>query len=218
MSETFTTTVSIAVGVALSPEILLPGLWIASLKDRALQKSWSYCAGGVVGLLLPLALGFFLSSAMPAGPSWTRFIVRACIGTLLILLGLYTLFKKNKGSEAQKYARYVDRISPVVAAGLGFAVTGLNLKIISMAMAAGHQIAVAECTLGSRILETFVFLGIGMLPFIVPAILETLERGRVAIIMVPCDRFLEKHGRWVTAAILFVIGSILWKGALAIMP
>lgn len=217
MNSTFITVASMAVGVLLSPEIFIPGMWVASLKGNALQKAWLFFVGGVFGLAIPLLLGFFLSSVMPDGPSWTRFFIRAGSGFILISLGLYSLLKRRRDKK-QSYERYADKVSPLVATGLGFFVTGLNLKIISLSVTAGHQVSISQGSLSMHIAELLTFFGISLLPLLLPAMLETMKRGVASVIMTPCNNFLEKYGRWVVSAILFVIGGVSLKGAFAILP
>ena len=218
MDATLTAIVSMGFAVALSPETFLPGMWIAGLKENALKKAWCYFAGGALGISLFLALGFFLDFTVPSEPSWTRFIIRLVLGTALILLGVYVLLKKRAVNAQQKYERYEHRVSLRVALGLGFLVTGLNIKVMSLSIAAGHQISASQDSMGMQIAELSTFFAIGVIPLILPALVDTVRRGTTGLIREPCDRLLEKYGKWIVSAILLVFGVMSFKKALSIMP
>lgn len=211
-------TASMGVAVALSPEIFLLGMWLASLPERALRKAWLFWAGGTVGLLSLVILGFFISSAAPAGPSWLRFCVRAAFGLAMVACGCYAFFKERKEDATTGSARFANRMTSRVAFGLGFVITGVNIKVIAMATAAGGKIAESSGSGLAHAGEIAVFYAIGALPLIVPALIESVKRGLVAAIMAPCSRIFERYGKWIVAAIAFFIGIKFLIGAFRIMP
>lgn len=207
--------VPLGLGVLLSPEVLVLGLLIGSSKEKALKKSWLFFIAGLAGLFICTAAGFFLEHAAAAGPSITRFILRTVIGAIFLLLGLHLLIKGHKKIEA---TRLIDKVKPVWAFLFGFMITGLNLKIITLSMTAGHELRVSTLPSAVRIAGLGVFLGLGLVPLIIPALLETARSGLVSTVMKPCNYFLMKYGRWVGVIICLAMAAVTWKGALAVMP
>lgn len=217
MDEPLMTLIPLGVAIAVSPEILVIGLLIASHKERALRNAWAFCIAGVIGIMICVAIGFFIGTTTPLGPSWIRFFIRVMFASLLFLSGIYVLVKRRK-NVLMKSMDGARKATTRMSAGLGFVVTGLNFKVISIATTAGHQIAQFSGNFVGRLDELCVFSGFSVLPLILPAIMETIRPGIVSTVMAPCSRFLDKYGRFVTAAICFFFGFVFLKRAIAIMP
>lgn len=212
-----TTILPLGLGVLLSPEILMLGLWLAGSKKEPLLKAWFFCIGGVVGLALLMTVGYFLHIAF-VGPSWTKFYIRAGLGTILFCTALHLFFKGEKDPKKIEQSRFAGNAGPMTAAGLGFLVTGLNLKVASFAVTAGHQVAMFSGPPVARAAGLALFFGLGFLPLVLPAALETMKPGIVNATLVPVNRLLEKYGRWIGIAICIFMGGLLWKHALAVLP
>ncbi len=215
MGSLLTAIIPLGFGVFLSPEILMLGLWLGSCKEQALKKVWLFCATGFLGLAICVAIGFFLSQASAAGPSVVKFTIRTIFGVIFTLFGLHMLIKGHKKID---HSRFSAGVRPIWAAGLGYASTGLNLKVISLATAAGHQVGLSTLGPVARAAGIAVFLSMGLVPLILPAALESMKRGLVHAIMDPCNRFFMRYGRWLAVIIFFVLAAMMLKGALAVKP
>lgn len=214
MGETIGVVFSLGLGVLLSPEIVMVGLWIGASKAQALKKSWLFFIGGIVGLFTGLAIGFFFIPSTSGGPSLVRCIIRAAFGTILILLGLKMLIK---GRKERKTSRFITDVSLKWALVAGLLCTGLNLKALSFSLAAGHQLGEASF-MAVRVAGLAIFLVLSIIPLILPAALETVRAGFVLTIMEPCNRFLHNYGRWIGMAICFILGAKMLHGAWIMMP
>ncbi|MDO8528077.1 MAG: GAP family protein [Deltaproteobacteria bacterium] len=218
MYKTFLIMLPLGLGVFLSPEIWMPGLLLAASKEKAGWKAWFFCLGGAGGIGLLITIGFFLNATTPEGPSWTRFFIRAGLGTLLFFAGIHILFKGEKGPSKKNLSHLAEKAGLKTAVLLGFAVTGLNLKVASLTIAAGHQLSLFSNAMTPRLEGLLLFLGLSLLPVTLPAIVETVKPGLVRTLIEPCNRFMALYGRWIVIAICLVMGGTLWRHALAVLP
>jgi len=202
-------------GIILSPEIFLLGFGLASSQKRPCLKAWLFCLGGLLGLIGMTLLGIFLHANLSQGPSWMKFWIRAGLGTLLFIVGIRSLFKK---SAAKKRKINFTHTSLASSFGLGVLITTLNLKVGSFAITAGHQVWVLFHSAFERGVSLVLFFFISSLPLIIPAIIETIRPGRVALLMEPFGRALEHYGKWIVVLICFLMGSLLWRHALVSLP
>ncbi len=207
--------IPLGLGVLLSPEILMLGLWLGSCQEQALKKAWLFCVAGLFGLAICVAIGFFLSQATSTGPSVVKFTIRAAFGAIFVLLGLHMLIKGHKKIDP---SRFSAGVRPIWSAGLGYASTGLNLKVISLATAAGHQVGISVLGPLDRAAGIAVFLGLGFIPLLLPAALESVKHGLVHTIMEPCNRFFMRYGRWLAVMIFFAMAAMMLKGAFEVKP
>jgi hypothetical protein len=215
MEKLFEVMVPLGMGVLFSPEIFLLGLFIASCREDARKKAWIFAAAATFGVLFFLLIGLLFEGTTPHGPSTARFLMRAVLGTAFFILGIHVLVKKSGPISSERIAKGV---SLKTAALLGLAVTGMNLKAISLSLEAGHEISSSSLPLSARAAGLGVYFGLCLIPIIVAAALETIKRGLVAGIMGPCLRLMHNYGRIVGAAIFFVIGAVMWKNAISVMP
>ncbi len=206
----------LGLGIVLSPEIFLLGFGLASSQNRPCLKAWLFCLGGFLGLMLMSTLGIFLHANLSQGPSWPKFCIRAGLGSLLFVVGIRALFKKSSGEKKRKINFTHANLSG--SFGLGVLITTVNLKVGSFAITAGHQAWVLFRSVSERVFALILFLFISVLPLIIPAIIETIRPGRVALLMEPFGRALEHYGKWIVVLICFLMGSLLWRHALVSLP
>jgi len=209
---------SLGTAVALSPELLLVGLWLSSSQVGGRKKAWAYFFGGVVGYFSLLTIGFFVGPAQVSHPSWAHFYVRVSVAAILIFLGLRALFKKAKTDEADKKHHSATNIGPFLSLLIGVAIIVVNIKLLALTVAAGGRLAGFT---GPKIvaLEALaVFLALGLFPMIIPAAVESARTGLSNLIMGPCRRFFDRFGKWIIAVICFVLAAQLINHALQLMP
>lgn len=207
-----------AVGILLSPELWLVAMWFASIKDRPLKKVWAFFAGGVVGLTAFFVLGFFLHSMAGNAPSWPRFILRGTLGTIMLFLALHVYLKGHNMHRHLNEDNLGSRVNVLMAAGFGFVLTGLNIKVILLAIAAGHDVAYLSQILNVRLYGLSVFYALALAPMLVPALIQTILPGFIGRVMAPCNRLIMKYGQIIVVIVCVVFGAMLWKQAISIMP
>ena len=209
---------SLGTAVALSPELLLLGLWLSSSQTGGRKKAWAYFFGGVIGYFSLLTIGYFVGPSEAPHPSWTHFYVRVVVAFILLLLGFRVLFKKAKTDDSGKKHHNVENIGVFLSLLIGVAIIVANIKLIALTIAAGGRLAGFT---GPRIvaLEALaVFLVLGLFPMIIPAAVESARSGLSNLIMGPCRRFFDKFGKWIIAVICFVLAVQLINHALQLMP
>lgn len=207
---------SLGLGIALSPEVIVLGLWVVGQRENPLKKAWFFLSGGSAGILIFTAVGIVFASLTEEGPSWALFSMRMTTGTIMFLLGLILMFRKKKLFDGDRMC--VHGIRPFTAFGLGLLSTGVNVKVASLSTVAGRHVSSFSGSMGIGVLGVALFLALGLLPMILPIMLETVKPGLVAKIIVPCNRFLEKYGRHVAVVICFAVAAFFWKRALSVMP
>ncbi len=217
MQEIFGPLLGLSFGITFSPEVLIVGLWIASQKEMPLKKAWLFFAGGAFAVIALLVAGLAFSEAGGAGPSWTRFAIRAVFGSLLLLTALHVVFKgrhlhKNIGAVFER------PVTLRFAAILGLASAGLNVKVISLATSAGHLIGASKASIEGKMLAFAVFLFMSTLPFLLAALIASIRLDFVRAVMAPCERIFSRFGRWIVFLICLVLGVELWRQAIQIMP
>jgi len=177
-----------------------------------------------------------------AGGSWPGFVVRAAIAAALLVIGLIravnTLRDKPipdivenppergrlRTALAERFPRLARELQPGAelstgqrvtrAAAAGFAMCGLHPKVFPIAVAAGHQVTEITDT-AQRGLAVVVFAAIAVLPALLPAVIEVIRPGSLDRIRRGYERLMQKHGRWITAALLLgaaaFVGYSAWE-------
>lgn len=217
MIEYLGTIVPLALGILLSPEILVGALLITAWKPRSMSKAWLFCLSGMVGIIIPVLLGFFLTSTKPGGPSMTGFILKSTFGIILILLAFRLIFK-GRLVHKKLLPDLSGKKGTVIAIGFGLLLTLFNVKVISLAFAAGNEISNANVPTATHLIALLIFFVLSAVPLMLPAFLETVFPGIVQNMMEPCNRILEKYGKWIVVIICLVAGAILIKNGLALKP
>lgn len=217
MNDIFGSMVSLGTAVALSPEVLLLGLWLASSPVKSRQKGWSFCLGGVIGLLALVSAGYLLGIRPPEGASWPHFIIRSVFFLLLAGLGIHALFKKEGPHKLLSDHRNSERIGRMISFAVGLLIIAANVKIIALGISAGNKLRFNAGN-AERTGAFAVFMAIGVLPLIIPALIETVKIGSAGRIMAPCFAFLERYGRWVISFICFFFGIHFLLQALKVRP
>ena len=217
MSALLGSMLGLSFGITFSPEILIVGLWLATQREEPVKKAWMFFAGGFTGIFILLFLGLMFSKSGTAEPSWTHFSFRAVFGTLLILMALHSIFKgRHLHRKVTKIFEKGVCARTAFFLGLGSAI--VNVKVISLATAAGHTLASSKVPDGERLAGLAVFIVMASIPFLVAAALASVKQGIVSAIMSPCERLFQRYGRWIVVVICAVLGIELWRQALIAMP
>lgn len=235
MLHTLTVCASLGIGILVSPEILVIGLLLASDRTHPRANTLGYFLGSAAGLALLLSFGYFLThSSAPSHPSGFAWWLRVIFGAALVGLGIHTLWrqlhkkphntqphhKNSLGSKLMKLLPVSEDPRPggplpslAICTGLSFLLTVVHVKTVGLAMGAGHQLHATSDPAG---------LAGGLTAFSVPALLPTLIPLGLAIFYPGTAvkardvsrAVAEKHGGWILAIILLLIGIDFLHGAL----
>lgn len=224
---------SLGFGIFVSPEMLIIGLLLASDRSHPRINTLGYFVGSAAGISLLLGLGYFLThSTSPTHPSGFAWWLRVIFGGGLVTLGIYTLWKQlHRQPEAKpkenKLGAKLMKLLPVseeprsggplpslaICTGLSFLLTVLHVKTIGLATSAGHALHTAP---GRPALTASLaaFSALALFPTLLPLGLAVFHPESAAKARKVSQAVAEKHGGWILAIILLLIGLDFLHGAL----
>ena len=236
MLNTLAICASLGFGIFVSPEVLIIGLLLASDRSHPQANTLGYFLGSAVGIALLLGAGYFLThSTTPTHPSGFAWWLRVIFGSALVILGLQTLWKqlhgkKEKTKEGHKkngLGAKLIKLLPVseeprpggplpsfaICTGLSFLLTVVHVKTVGLATSAGHALHAApnQAALSAALAG---FLGLALFPTLFPLGLAIFHPETAAKARKVSEAVAEKHGGWILAIILLLIGLDFLHGAL----
>lgn len=219
MSETLGDTLTLALGVAISPVPIIAAI-LMLLSPAAARTGAAFLLGWLVGIAAAVTVATLLGDALPAGgedgarPAVA--VVQLLLGVGLVLLSVKQWRSRPTGEEEPALPAWmagIDTITPVKAFGLGVVLAAVNPKNLLLAIGAGVTVAQAE--LGSSavvVLVLWVLLAASTV--LVPVVTALVAPARVAG---PLDRlrtWLAANNATVMSVLLLVIGVNLLGKAL----
>lgn len=227
---------SLGFGIFVSPEVLIIGLLLASDRSHPQANTLGFFLGSAAGIALLLGLGYFLThSTAPTHPSGFAWWLRVIFGGGLVLLGIHTLWKQLYGKDRQLKSRpkkagwgaKLMKLLPVseeprpggplpslaICTGLSFLLTVVHVKTVGLATSAGHALHAAPSPVAmSTALAGFLVLA--LFPTLFPLALAVFHPETATQARKVSQALAEKHGGWILAIILLLIGLDFLHGAL----
>lgn len=228
MSSHLITLATLALAIFFSPETLVAGLILAADKTSPRLAAFAFALGGIVGIAFATGIGLWIAHASGAGDAadrhgtWPGFVVRVLIAAALLTIGLTRAINAIRHKPIPEVSKRPHKAGTELstprrtarAALVGFAMCGLHPKVFPIAIAAGHQITQIDRP-GERALGIVLFAAISVVPAITPAILEVVNPGAITRIKDGYERIMQRHGRWITAALLLsaaaLVGHSAWE-------
>lgn len=227
---------SLGLGIFVSPEILVIGLLLASDRSHPQANTLGYFLGSAAGIGLLLSIGYFLTHAStPTHSSGLGWWLRVIFGGGLVLLGIHTLWKQLHGKTPKKDSHpkkdglgaKLLKLLPVseeprpggpwpslaICTGLSFLLTVVHVKTIGLATSAGHALH-ATPTRPDLTMALAGFLALALFPALFPLGLAVFRPEIAATARQVSQAVAEKHGGWILAIILLLIGLDFLHGAL----
>jgi len=227
---------SLGFGIFVSPEVLIIGLLLASDRSHPQANTFGYFLGSAVGIALLLCAGYFLThAATPTHPSGFARWLRVIFGGGLVLLGIHTLWKQRCGKKEKSKRDHQEtglgaklmKLLPVseeprpgsplpslaICTGLSFLLTVAHVKTVGLAISAGHALHAAP-NQAALLTALAGFLGLALFPTLVPFGLAIFHPETAAKARQISQAVAEKHGGWILAIILLLIGLDFLHGAL----
>ena len=236
MLNTLAICASLGFGIFVSPEVLIIGLLLASDRSHPQANTLGYFLGSAVGITLLLCAGYFLThSTTPTHPSGFAWWLRVIFGGGLVLLGIHTLWKQLYGKKQKSKRDHrqtglgakLMKLLPVseeprpggplpslaICTGLSFLLTVVHVKTVGLATSAGHALHAAP-NQAALSMALAGFLALALFPTLFPLGLAIFHPETAAKARQVSQAVAEKHGGWILAIILLLIGLDFLHGAL----
>lgn len=209
----------LALGVAISPIPIIAAI-LMLLSPKARVTSVGFLLGWLIGIITAVTVFTLLSSILPdQDPDASKPIqgvIQLVLGALLLLLALKQWRGRPRAGEEPvlpKWMQAIDKVTFVVACGLGFLLSALNPKNLIMAAGAGVDIGAAGLDSGSIILAIAVFTIIAVSTVAVPVIAYLVASEKLRGPLDALRGWLAKENAVIMAILLLVIGiSMIGKG------
>jgi threonine/homoserine/homoserine lactone efflux protein len=220
MGEVIGEVLTPAVGVMLSP-LPIVGVILMLLSPKAKINGPAFVAGWIGGLVIVLAVVLLLADPADLqdtdeGMSTAAAVVHLALGILLILLALKQWQGRPKPGEIPempKWMQGIDKVTPLVALGLGALMSGLNPKNLIFDIAAATSIAQADLSTTDQIIASLVFIVVASVSVAGPVIWYLAAGESANAKLDAMKTWLQAHNAVIMMVLLFVLGaSQLGKG------
>ena len=218
MIEALSNSLPIALALALSPAPVIAVI-IILMTPKGDRNVLSYLVGWFMGILL-IALIIFALPDFEQGEtegSLPLDITQLALALLFLGTALWKWIHRPRKGEPRhtpKLFRHLDEFGPFQSMFMGFALSGLNIKNISLIVAGALAIQLATSEWLQIMLSLLVFglIGTSLLIFVV--VVYYARRTHIDPIFVRWKRWLIKHNNLILIIILVVFGSILLRNGL----
>jgi threonine/homoserine/homoserine lactone efflux protein len=205
----------LAVGVAISPVPIIAVI-LMLLAPRAGGTSAGFLAGWVAGIVVVTVVVLLIAGAADLGttsePSAVASWIMLLLGVLLVLLGVRQWQGRPGPGEhpvLPKWMAAIDTFTPAKGAGLGFLLSGVNPKNLTICLAAGVAIAGGNLSGAGDAVAVAVFTALAASTVAVPVIAHAAASDRMTGPLKGLKTWLELNNTAVMAVLLLVVGAVL---------
>lgn len=205
----------LAIGVAVSPIPIIAAI-LMLLAPRAGSTSVGFLIGWLAGIVVATVAFVLIAGVADLGstsqPSTIGSWVKIVLGGLLVLLAVREWRGRPSAGEhptLPKWMAAIDTFTPVKATGLGFLLSAINPKNLTMCVAAGVTIASGELSVGRQVIAVAVFTVLAGSTVLVPVVGYAVAAGRVREPLNHLRGWLEANNAAVMSVLLLVIGAVL---------
>lgn len=205
----------LALGVAISPIPIIAAI-LMLLTPKAGSTATSFTAGWILGIAV--AYGVIVTIASVVGLE-TDTDGNAVTATIKIILGVALLglaIKQWKGRPAPgaeptmpAWLAAIDKVTPVKALGLGFALAAVNPKNLLMIVGAAVAVANLGVSGATMTVAGIVFTVIAASTVAVPVIAYFVAREKATAWLNELKAWLTANNATVMATLLLVIGVVM---------
>jgi hypothetical protein len=220
MGKAISEVIPFAVVAAISPMAIV-AIILVLFSARARVNSILFTVGWVVGLAVVSTVIYLLADAgdvsSGGSASDTSYWIKLVVGVLLVLFAFREWRKRPAAGEevAQpKWLSAIDTLTPVKAFGLALLLAAANPKNLAVTLAAGASLAQAGVSGGEAAVGLVVFVVIASLSIIVPVASYYFGGERAAGMLDGWRTKLSRNNAAVMAAVLLVIGAVLFSQGL----
>jgi hypothetical protein len=206
--------------VALSPFTVIPAIALVIHSARPKPTGVGFIVGWLAGkaalTVLFLQAPRLLDELDRPAPHWTAW-ARIAAGLLSIAAAVWYSRRPPRAVETPGWLRRLKRITPAGAAGVGVALTVINVKVLLMCAAAGFAIGAANVSALGTALAVVYFTLLAGSTAALPIVAYLVWSHRI-------DRHLERFKDWlqrrqtvITAVLLGLLGiALLYTGVNAL--
>ena len=213
--------VPLAVAVAIFPiPIIAAVLVVGSERGRAkgcvLVLAWAAGLAAVVGTVLVFA-GAADASEDGEPATWVSLLLLA-LGVVVVGLAAKQWRGRPRAEEeapAPAWMRAVGDFTLAKAAGLGFALSGLNPKNVLLSVAAAAEIAEVGLPAGQQAAVLAVFVVVASAGVLTPLVLTLVLGARAGELLDGLRRWMARHNAVIMAALFLLIGVKLVADGIA---
>lgn len=208
-----TTVLPLAIVVGLSPLPILPAVLLL-MSPQARRNGPAYLAAWLVALTLLVSvmtgIGNLRDPAPPdeKGVGWIQLIT----GAVFLVMAVVKWSKRpraGKVKEPPKWMAALDTYTPKQSARLGALLAGANPKNLTMALAAGAEIALLATTASQTVTGVVSFVAIGSIGVALPVLAHAVLGERAAPGLAKAKTWLERNSTTLAVAVLVVLGILL---------
>lgn len=206
----------LAFGAAVSPTVLIGIILVLSISKNPRSNGIAFYVGSIVLLLIVVALGVFVSkgAVMATGgqPSATSAYFDIFLGILLLLFGIRKIRAGDKGPDKNRFAG--DESKSGLGEFIKYMILGLGMFVINftttiLVFAAGKEIGLSTAPLIDKLIVIIILTIITLIVVEVPLLVAIIFPKTANKLLEPINRWMQKNGKYLMAAIIFVFGVYL---------
>jgi threonine/homoserine/homoserine lactone efflux protein len=215
MGEAIGQSLSLAVGVALSPvPIIAVVLMLVSPRGRG--NGIAFVVGWLVGLgalgTVALLLAGQADPTEGSEPATWVGLLKLALGGLTLLLAVAQWRKRPRGDAEPappKWMGAIDAFTPIKALGAGAALAAVNPKNLLLGVSAAAAIATTGIPAGEQAVAYAVFAVVGTIGVAAPVVLSVALGSRSAPVLESLRAWMAHNSAVIMAVLLLVIGAKL---------
>jgi hypothetical protein len=215
MGQAIGQTLSLAVGVALSPVAIIAVI-LMLLTPRARTNGPAFIVGWLAGLAVVGAVVLLVAGPTNANdngePATWVDILKIVLGAFVLRIALRQWRgRPHEGEEAAtpKWMGAIDAFTPVKAVGAGAVLAGANPKNLVLAVAAAAGIAQTGIPGGQQAGAYAVFAVVGTIGVAAPVVIYFALGDRSGPVLDRLKQWLAAHNAVIMAVLCLVIGAKL---------
>ncbi|MEN8113963.1 MAG: GAP family protein [Actinomycetota bacterium] len=213
-------TISIAVGVAVSP-VPIAAVIVMLFTPKAKTNAPMFMIGWIAGIVVAGSIVLLIPGLETGGePSTTTGVIKGLLGVLLLAVAWGAWRKRPGPGETAEPPAWMDAIDSFglgKSFGMGFLLSGLNPKNLLLVVAAAATISAAGLATGQTATALLIFTLIAASTVVIPVIVFLVAGDRVGDALAKAKDWLINNNSVVMAVLLLVIGVSLIGDAIEIL-
>jgi hypothetical protein len=218
MSELMSIVIPLALGAAISPQVLAIAVILLGGK-RAPKRNTAFMILGMVvvlGLITASAAGSIAQVPKEAGTKFLVYWLDIGFGALLFYLGVKGLLRKPDPNAPAKTVkeRGGKSAGPVKFIVIGFAVMLADFSSLVLFIPGIRDVSASSVSLSGKIFAGAILYIAVLAPALIPLVAMIISPDKATRVMVSINEWLKKHAQLINAVLCFVFGLFLViKGA-----
>lgn len=210
-----------AIGVALSP-LPIVGVILMLLSPKAKSNGPAFVLGWLAGMAI--LFGIVLIFVNPdrlnnsdSSPSTLYGVFHLALGVLLWLLAVKQWKSRPKAGETPELPKWmagIDKVTPLMALGLGALLSSLNPKNLILDLAGASAIAAGDLSTTQQIAATLIFMFIASITVAGPVIWFLVAGDSAKAKLDKMREWLVANNAIIMAIVFIILGASLVGKAL----